>query len=520
MFETLYSFSDTDTQYGSYPNSLVYSNNALYGSCRSGGTGDYGTIFSINNNNFTLLHTFSGINSSYPNSLVYSNNTLYGNAGGGYQPGNYGTIFSIGVDGNNFTILYSFSGTDGTNPNSLFYSNNTLYGTCVGGGTSDLGTIFSIGVDGNNFTTLHSFSGTDGNVPNSLVYSNNTLYGTCQVGGTDSGTIFSIGVDGNNFTTLYSFSTTDGSNPNSLVYNNILYGICLSGGTGSLGTVFSIGVDGNNFTTLYSFSNINTTGGYPNSLLYNNNNLYGACQSGGTGNLGTIFSIGVDGNNFTTLYSFSGTDGMNPNSLIYNNNLYGTCPQGGTGSGTVFEYSLPAPPIPPIPPIPICPICFVKNTPITTDQGIIHIEKINPDIHTINNKKIMAITKTISQDKYLICFEKHSLGFNSPNKKTIMSKNHNIVYKGKNIKANKFIGQFDVKRIKYNGEILYNVLMEKHEYMRVNNIVCETLHPNNIIAKLYKSYFSEDYKTNIINMMNKSIIKNDYSAYNNIIKFI
>jgi len=131
-------------------------------------------------------------------------------------------------------------------------------------------------------------------------------------------------------------------------------------------------------------------------------------------------------------------------------------------------------------------ICFLAKTPIKTDQGLIHIDEINPEIHTIRNKKIVDITRTISQDKHLICFEKDCLGNNIPSQKTIMSKNHEVFYKGKMLKAKEFLGLVDnVYTKKYNGEVLYNVLMEEHEKMVVNNLICETLHPNNRIAKLF-----------------------------------
>jgi hypothetical protein len=138
-------------------------------------------------------------------------------------------------------------------------------------------------------------------------------------------------------------------------------------------------------------------------------------------------------------------------------------------------------------PIPIGNICFPVGTPIKTNQGEISIEKINPEIHTIRNKPIVGITKTIyASDKYLVCFEKDSLGNNIPSQKTIMSKNHKIFYSGKMIEAYKFIGLNDkIKKLKYNGEILYNVLMEEYDKMIVNNLICETLHPENDMAKLY-----------------------------------
>ena len=156
-------------------------------------------------------------------------------------------------------------------------------------------------------------------------------------------------------------------------------------------------------------------------------------------------------------------------------------------------------------------ICFPAGTPIVTNQGFIPIEKINSDIHTIRNKKIIGITKTYSNDKFLVCFEKDALGDNIPSKKTIMSKNHEILYKGKMIKAKEFVEIFEnVYKIKYKGEMLYNVLMEKHDKMIVNNLICETLHPENIVAILYttlKNLLDEKEK-NIVNMENNFSVKN------------
>jgi hypothetical protein len=139
-------------------------------------------------------------------------------------------------------------------------------------------------------------------------------------------------------------------------------------------------------------------------------------------------------------------------------------------------------------PIPISNICFPAGTPIKTNQGEISIEKINPEIHTIRNKPIVGITKTIhASDKYLVCFLKDSLGNNIPSQKTITSKNHKIFYNGKMTTAFNLIGLNDkITKLEYKGEILYNVLMEEYDKIIVNNLICETLHPENNIAKLYR----------------------------------
>ena len=172
-------------------------------------------------------------------------------------------------------------------------------------------------------------------------------------------------------------------------------------------------------------------------------------------------------------------------------------------------------------PTPISNICFPKSMPIETDQGDILIEDIDPDIHTIHNRTIVAVTKTVSNDEWLVSFEKDSLGKNTPCDKTIMSKNHKLFYKGKMVEAYNFVGQFDgVKNIEYNGDILYNVLLEQPFAVKVNNLICETLHPKNLIAKLYTSNMSEQYKDSLIVMMNDSIKKRDTKKYKKVVEFI
>lgn len=162
-------------------------------------------------------------------------------------------------------------------------------------------------------------------------------------------------------------------------------------------------------------------------------------------------------------------------------------------------------------PTPISNICFIAGTPITCNQGNIPIENINPDIHTIRNKNIVEITKTIIQDKYLICFEKDALGTNFPSQKTIISKNHRILYKGIMRKAKEFVEISDkVYKIKYRNEVLYNVLMEEHDKIVVNNLICETLHPENGIARLYRKLqkLNPEQQNELINNYNEYAIKN------------
>ena len=129
-------------------------------------------------------------------------------------------------------------------------------------------------------------------------------------------------------------------------------------------------------------------------------------------------------------------------------------------------------------------ICFPEGTPVKTDQGIIHIENIVPNKHTIRNEPILAVTRTVTNEKSLILLEKDALEKNYPSKDTIISGEHKIAYKGKMYKAKALIGD-KVKEVEYNGEILYNIVMKKHSLIQINRLLCETLHPKNEVAKMY-----------------------------------
>ena len=162
---------------------------------------------------------------------------------------------------------------------------------------------------------------------------------------------------------------------------------------------------------------------------------------------------------------------------------------------------------------PLSNACFPAGTLIVTNQGIIPIDKINPEIHTIRNKKILAITKSVSVDKYLVKFEKDSLGKNIPSETTIMTQEHSVFYKGKMILAKEFVKHMEnVKKIPYNGEIVYNILLEKYDKMVVNNLICNTMPTNNLLSILYimLSHVNESEKHDLIEAYNNVVMKKYY----------
>ena len=190
-------------------------------------------------------------------------------------------------------------------------------------------------------------------------------------------------------------------------------------------------------------------------------------------------------------------------------------------SNDIIKFFLITPHVLPVLPVlPAATICFPGFTPIQTDQGIFRIDQLIPDKHTIHNKQIVDITKTVTLDKHLVCFQPHALGRNYPAHATVMSKRHSVYYRGKMVEAIHFIGRSNrVFLFPYQGEPLYNVLLHDHGTMRVNNLICETLHPNNIIAKLYtrKCKYSDKERDNILVLLYQCLKKNDLATYNTIV---
>ena len=136
--------------------------------------------------------------------------------------------------------------------------------------------------------------------------------------------------------------------------------------------------------------------------------------------------------------------------------------------------------------LPLSNICFLENSLVSTDQGFIKIQNIDEDIHTINNKEIVCLTKTVTEEPHLICIEKNALGKNIPSQDTFLSYNHKILCNGELVSASELLDTNNkIYKVRYTGETLYNILMKDYEEIEVNSLKCETLHPQNRVAHLY-----------------------------------
>jgi uncharacterized repeat protein (TIGR03803 family) len=117
-------------------------------------------------------------------------------------------------------------------------------------------------------------------------------------------------------TDLLTFNGANGADPLYVTFvqgrDGRLYGTTYSGGANNLGAVIKINLSDNNSIVLHSFAG--TDGSNPGGglTLATNGNYYGATVTGGSSNLGVLYSITTAGS-LTVLHNFAGgSDGEYP----------------------------------------------------------------------------------------------------------------------------------------------------------------------------------------------------------------
>lgn len=360
IFEILYTFNKIGGFYanGKFPNgSLVLDGTDIYGMTRFGGEFENGVIFKIttSGDDYSVLHNFDGTDNSFINSeIILEDSLIYGVTAKISEINSTGMIFSINKNGSSFAILHRFYSNDVTNGSypsgKIFLISSKLYGITNYGGDYDYGSMYKININGTGFDITHSFHGGDGKIcyyEPTIVGSK--LYGTTLIGGKyNFGAIYSFDIDNNNYSLIHSFDGIDGYQPQStLTYDgeNTLYGTTGLGGEYDSGIIYSISLNGNNFSKLYSFTSEN--GARPlGQLILNDSLLYGVTTRGGDYLDGIIFSFSILDNTFTKMHSFGNTtDGKVPcSNLLFdseNSILYGTTETGGQyDNGTIFSISI------------------------------------------------------------------------------------------------------------------------------------------------------------------------------------
>ena len=207
-YGALYHFGRTASD-GTNPDTAVVqgADSALYGTTFfGGGTNDAGIVFKLNTNggNYGVLRTFtkSGGDGQNPDAALMQagNGALYGTTYSGGSS-NFGALFTLGTNGGGYGILHSFKGFigDAQTPLGALLEgrDGMLYGTTYSGGSAGAGALFKLAQAGTNYSVWRSFlsSGGDGQNPRGglVLGSDGAFYGTTSYGGQAGvGTVFQI----------------------------------------------------------------------------------------------------------------------------------------------------------------------------------------------------------------------------------------------------------------------------------------------------------------------------------------
>jgi uncharacterized repeat protein (TIGR03803 family) len=323
----------------------------LYGTARSGGAGNAGTVFEVVQGSGTIstLASFNGAGCSLPieGVIMDGSGNLYGTATGGGSNGR-GAVFELAHGSGTITTLASFTYSTGQFPSGVIMdSSGNLYGT-TSAAAAGSGAVYEVAHGSGTVTTLASFnSSSTGGYPYAppIMDGSGNLYGTAHAGGAYSdGTVYEVVNGSGAITVLGTFNGTNGATPyGPLIMDTSgnLYGTTTGGGANNVGTVFELMNGSGTITTLASFNGSNGSGPQCGLLMDGNGNLYGTTASGGAYSDGTVFEVARGSGTITTLASFNGANGSSPQaSLIMDSsgNLYGTTNSGGaSNNGTVFE---------------------------------------------------------------------------------------------------------------------------------------------------------------------------------------
>ena len=168
-FATLVAFNFTNG--GAYPLSGLVGDASgnIFGTTVQGGPLGYGDVFELaaGTHTFSNVVIFNGVNGAGPsgNLVVDGRGNVFGTTLGGYEPANFGTVYSVASGTHALTTLASsFSLADdsnapGANPIGLAHDpSGNIYGPTYNGGANGHGTFFEVTAGTHAFTSIASFS--------------------------------------------------------------------------------------------------------------------------------------------------------------------------------------------------------------------------------------------------------------------------------------------------------------------------------------------------------------------------
>lgn len=143
-------------------------------------------------------------------------------------------------------------------------------------------------------------------------------------------------------------------------------------------------------------------------------------------------------------------------------------------------------------------ICYLGDTMVHTDQGLVKAEDLYRTFkkkqYTISQQPVRRVTRTRNEDTEMVLIQKNCLEEGIPNADTHLTKQHKIIIptsqrlvKCKNIAGDPKFEKASIINRKHR-DIVYNIVLDRHSTVRINNMVSETLHPGDpFLAKFPKA---------------------------------
>lgn len=330
----------------------------IWGMTTSGGKGDAGTIFKLDENGeeHQVVFSFEKGEGKQPNRVEVcesDDGNIYGvlSKGGEYQKG---VLFEYNTTSCQYHEKVSFDGFgNGEFPLTVFYCTETksIYGVTFKGGQYNQGVLFEYQPGKDTLINRYDFNTTDGATPNSglMRASNNHLYGYTRGGGVyDQGVIYEYDVSKQSYTKKYDFlnADNDGQTMGKFVEKSpgLLIGTMASY-IDTDGIIYEYDIEANTFNILYEFKN-NLVGETPFGLtvLTKGGKLYGTTVNGGKSGYGVLYAYDFEKDSAYILQELYGKDGQDCFGGVTqgeNDHLYGMTFSGGNHNfGVLYEYDI------------------------------------------------------------------------------------------------------------------------------------------------------------------------------------
>jgi uncharacterized repeat protein (TIGR03803 family) len=174
-------------------------------------------------------------------------------------------------------------------------SKGNYWGVSGGGGPSSLGTLFELRAGANLVTTVLSFDGSNGPPEGQLaVDPSGNLFGTTGDGRYYPPEVYEVPAGTNTIHTVAQFDATTlfpSSGPLFLDKGGDIFGTTSEGGSGGDGVIYEIPAGTNTINPIVDFSGLNGSGPIGGLYYDGAGDLFGATETGGTHNAGTIFEL-------------------------------------------------------------------------------------------------------------------------------------------------------------------------------------------------------------------------------------